>query len=92
MMKIILKVTGMFSVSISEMWKTFTKGVRVHFRDEIYEPYEKIWDLKFKNSLEELSVIVNRTNRYVNFDFKDINYSPSQEKMINTTIGSYLTY
>ena len=81
---------NVFRFPIQEMWKTFTKGVRVQFKDEIYEPYEKIWDLKFKNSLEELSIMVNKTNKFINFDLQDINYTSSQTKMIKTTIGSYL--
>lgn len=73
-----------------ELWKTFTKGVRVQYKDESYNPDEKIWDLKFKNSLNELAITVNETNKYLQLNSNDNYYTPSQKKMINTTIGSYL--
>lgn len=75
---------------IQELWKTFTKGVRVQYKDDTYIPDEKLWDLKFKNSLNELNIIINKTNEYLNNDFKDTYYTSSQKKMINATIGSYL--
>ena len=75
---------------IEELWKTFTKGVRVQFKDEFYNLNEKLWDLKFKNSLNELSVTINQTKEYVHLNSPDIHYTSSQAKMINTTIGSYL--
>ena len=75
---------------IQELWKTFTKGVRVQYKDEAYAPDEKIWDLKFQNSLNELSITINKTNEYIQSNPKDSYYTPSQKKMINTTIGSYL--
>ena len=76
---------------IQDLWKTFTKGVRVQFKDDFYKSKESQWDLNFKNSLKELSITINKTNDYVNLDDSNINdYSPSQKKMINTTIGGYL--
>lgn len=75
---------------IQELWKTFTKGVRVQYKDDAYKSDESLWDLKFKNSLNELSITINKTNEYIHNDFKDTYYTPSQKRMINTTIGSYL--
>ena len=75
---------------IIELYKTFARGVRVQFHDEIYNDFEDIWDLKFKNSLSELRVIVNKTEQYVNFSFEDNEYTNSEKKIINSTIGSYL--
>ena len=75
---------------IQELWKTFTKGVRVQYKDDAYKSDEKLWDLKFKNSLNELNITINETNEYIHNNFKDTYYTPSQKRMINTTIGSYL--
>lgn len=75
---------------IHELWKTFTKGVRVQYKDDIYQSNEKMWDLKFRHSLNELSIIINKTDEYLHLDSKDEYYTPSQKKMINTTIGGYL--
>ena len=75
---------------IQELWKTFTKGVRVQYKDDFYKSNEKMWDLKFKNSLKELNIIISTTDKYVNHDSKDKYYTPSQKKMINATIGGYL--
>ena len=84
------KYWGELRFPIQELWKTFTKGVRVQYKDDAYKSEENVWDLKFRNSLNELEIIVNKTNEYLNNDFKDIHYTDSQKRMINTTIGSYL--
>ena len=76
--------------TIIELWKTFTDGVRVQFHDEAYDEFDEIWDLKFQNSLKELSVLINKTERFINIDFGNIPYSDSEKTIINSTIGSYL--
>ena len=75
---------------IQELWKTFTKGVRVQHKDDAYKSDEIIWDLKFKNSLNELTITINKTNEYIHNNYKDNFYTPSQKRMINATIGNYL--
>jgi hypothetical protein len=35
-------------------WKTFAKGVRIHFKDSFYNSNVKLWDDEFKSSLKRI--------------------------------------
>lgn len=50
-----------------------------------------LWNNEFKNSLNDLTMLVKETKSYINYDdCPDENYSPEEAKMINATVGSYL--
>lgn len=77
--------------SIMKIWETFVKGVRIYFKDTYYNDREKIWDKEFKNDLKELTLLIKKTKKYINYDdYPKNNYTPEQIKILNTTIGSYL--
>lgn len=76
---------------IKQLWGTFTKGVRVQFKDDFYNSQESQWDLNFKNSVNELAMPINETKNLVHLDeLPKTDYTPAERKMVNATIGGYL--
>lgn len=76
---------------IKELWKTFTKGVRVENKDDYYDYKEPSWKREYLVSLKNLSIIIDETNKLVHLDeLQKIDYTSTECKMVNATIGGYL--
>jgi len=75
---------------IIELWKTFARGLRVNFKDDFYNYKVNLWDMKYKNSIAQLEILINETDKLINFDESNKGYSPSQKKLLNATISAYL--
>lgn len=76
---------------IISIWETFAKGVRVKIKDNFYDDNVKLWDIEFKNSLNDLSKLINETKTFIDFnDYGDEDYTSEDIKLLNATIGSYL--
>lgn len=76
---------------IKELWITFAKGLRVKSKDMYYDDEVDVWNQKFEDNLRIVSQSVDKTDILTNNNtqFKN-NYTSSQKKILNTTIGSYL--
>ena len=76
---------------IISIWETFAKGVRVKIKDNFYADNVKLWDIEFKESLNDLSNLINQTKACIDFDdYEDEDYTPEDIKLLNATLGSYL--
>lgn len=76
---------------IISIWETFAKGVRVKIKDNFYEDNVKLWDIEFKDSLNDLSKLINETKTCIDFnDYDDEDYTSEDIKLLNATLGSYL--
>ena len=47
--------------------------------------------MKYKNSIAELKILMNETDKLINYDDSNKGYSPSQKKLLNATISAYLS-
>ena len=76
---------------ITELWTTFAKGLRVKSKDNYYNYEIDVWNQKFEDNLRILSQFVDKTEILTNYNTQsNNNYTSSQKKILNTTIGSYL--
>ena len=75
---------------IKELWETFASGLRVIFKDNYYDYKEYIWHKEFRDKVNTLSILVNKTEQYTNGEFKPIQYNSSERDILNSTIGTYL--
>ena len=76
---------------IKELWITFAKGLRVKSKDNYYDDEIDVWNQKFEDNIKILSHLVDKTEIFTNYNNQvKNNYTSSQKKILNTTIGSYL--
>ena len=75
---------------IIQLWKTFTSGVRVKYKDDYYNIKEHEWCSEFNKRVDNLSLIVDQTEKYITVNSSYNSYTHSQKNILNSTIGSYL--
>lgn len=75
---------------ITKLWITFAEGLRVKSKDNYYNDRIDVWNQKFEDNLKILSQYVDKTEIFTNYNKFNDNYTSSQRKILNTTVGSYL--
>ncbi|MBQ9026697.1 MAG: hypothetical protein IJ104_10070 [Methanobrevibacter sp.] len=77
---------------IRNLWFTFAKGLRIQCHDFYYDNHCKNWKIHFNNSMDELdNQLFDFIDKFSNITYsKKIEYTESQKRILNSTIGVYL--
>lgn len=73
------------------IWESFAKGIRVKFQDEYYNSQIDQWESDFKDSLNELSLSINKMEFLINSkDYSPKEYSDKQKRLAKLTFDNYM--
>lgn len=75
---------------IINLWETFTSGVRVNHKDKYYNNNVFEWNNEFNLRIDNLALVVDKTEHYINHKNFCNQYSSTQKNILNSTIGTYL--
>ena len=76
-------------------WLTFARWVRIHNHDTFYNEYIDTWKNELENHIKLLNNSVDKFEDKTENIFNNSSYTPDydsfEDKMLNATIGKYLT-
>ncbi|MDR3291767.1 MAG: hypothetical protein LBT10_06435 [Methanobrevibacter sp.] len=80
---------------IKKLWCTFAEGLRVQFKDKVYENMNEQWDLEFNKSIGILNSYIAKAEELIIGDYSNSEtsfneYTNSQKRILDSTIGNYL--